>query len=74
MPLAKPIQTEPVNAATAAEKKAAASILPSNPMSKMPARSENNPAKQAKSNGVASRKVESSTVSRSFKTSTIPVS
>ncbi len=40
MPASSPIQTLPVTAAIAAEKKAAASILPSSPMSKMPARSE----------------------------------
>ena len=40
MPAIRPIQTDPVMAATAAEKNAAASILPSSPMSKMPARSE----------------------------------
>ena len=40
IPASRPIQTLPVKAAAAAEKKAAISILPSRPMSKMPARSE----------------------------------
>ena len=61
MPASNPIQTEPVIAAIAAEKKAAASILPSSPMSKIPARSENSPARQASSKGVASRTVVSRT-------------
>ena len=40
MPARSPIQAEPVTAAKAPAAKAAASILPSRPMSKMPARSE----------------------------------
>ena len=55
MPAESPIQAEPVTAATAAAAKAAASILPSRPMSKMPARSEKSPARQARSSGVAHR-------------------
>ena len=61
IPAKSPNQTDPVAAAMAAEKKAAASILPSSPMSKMPARSENRPARQASSSGVAKRTVLSST-------------
>ena len=60
MPANSPTQTEPLIEAMAAEKKAAASILPSSPMSKMPARSLNNPARQASSKGVARRTEESS--------------
>ena len=60
-PAKSPNQTDPVVAAIAAERKAAASILPSRPMSKIPARSENNPARQAKSNGVARRRELSKT-------------
>ena len=40
MPASRPSQAEPVSAATVAAPKAAASILPSSPMSKTPARSE----------------------------------
>jgi hypothetical protein len=40
IPAKRPTQTEPEAKAMAAEKKAAARILPSSPMSKMPARSE----------------------------------
>lgn len=45
--------------AIAAEKKAAASILPSRPMSKIPVRSEKRPARQANNNGIAKRTVAS---------------
>ena len=48
-------------AAKAADTKAAAKSLPSNPISKIPARSENNPAKQTNNNGVANRNVPSKT-------------
>ena len=61
MPASSPSQTEPVTEAIAAEKKAAISILPSSPMSKIPARSENRPARQASSSGVDSRMVLSNT-------------
>src|SRR6056297_493513 len=57
IPANRPTQTEPEVKAMAAEKKAAASILPSRPMSKMPARSEKSPARQASRSGVASRTV-----------------
>ena len=59
IPAIRPIHTEPLTEAMAAEKNAAASILPSRPMSKMPARSEKRPARQAKRRGVASRTVVS---------------
>ena len=51
-PAKSPSQAEPVTGATAAAAKAPTSILPSSPMSKMPARSENRPARQARSSGV----------------------
>ena len=69
MPAKSPIQAEPVTAETAPAAKAAASILPSRPMSKMPARSEKRPARQASSSGVARRRLEPAscrTVSRSI--------
>jgi hypothetical protein len=59
IPASSPSQTDPVSAATAPEAIAAASILPSSPMSKMPERSENKPARQANNSGVASRSVVS---------------
>src|SRR5215217_786147 len=59
MPARSPSQAEPVMAATAPAAKAAASILPSRPMSKMPARSEYMPARHASSSGVDRRMVAS---------------
>ena len=59
IPANSPAQTDPVRNATEAEAIAAISILPSSPMSKIPARSEYSPARQAKSKGVARRMVES---------------
>ena len=61
IPAKSPNQTDPVVAAIAADKNAAASIFPSRPMSKIPARSENNPARQASSSGVAKRRELSKT-------------
>ena len=58
MPAARPNHAEPVSAATAPALIAAISILPSSPMSKIPARSEYNPASPASSNGVPRRRVE----------------
>ena len=73
MPARSPSQTEPVIAAKAAEKKAAASILPSRPMSKMPALSEKSPARQAKRSGIARRIVVSRTGMMASIAQTLPV-
>ena len=56
-PAASPTQAEPVSAAAAAAAKAAASILPSKPISTTPERSENRPARAARTSGAASRMV-----------------
>ena len=61
IPAASPAQGEPVSAAVAAAAKAAPSILPSSPMSMMPERSENKPARAARIRGADRRSVESST-------------
>mgnify|MGYP001099873850 FL=1 len=55
MPAKRPNQTDPVIDAKAAETNAAAKSFPSSPISKIPARSENNPARQTNNNGVARR-------------------
>ena len=51
MAAARPSHAEPVTAATAAAAKAAASILPSRPMSMTPERSANSPPKAASTSG-----------------------
>ena len=51
VPAASPTQALPLASAVAADAKAAASIFPSRPMSKMPARSDQSPARQAKISG-----------------------
>src|SRR5690606_1017070 len=61
MPTKRPTHMLPVTAAAAAAPKAAASILPSSPISKMPERSEKSPARQASSSGVVRRRVAAST-------------
>ena len=71
IPAANPIHTELVIAATAPEKKAAHNILPSRPMSKIPALSEKSPAMHANSKGVERRRVEFNTVIRSLRISFI---
>ena len=55
IPANRPSQTDPVIAANAAETKAAAKSFPSRPISKIPARSENKPAKHTNNKGVARR-------------------
>src|SRR5512140_3549798 len=57
---ARPSQTEPVIAATAPAAKAAPNILPSRPISTMPARSQKSPPSAARTSGVAWRKVAAS--------------
>ncbi len=64
MPANRPIQTDPVIAAKAADTNAAARSLPSRPISKIPARSENSPARQTNNSGVAKRSELSNTWSR----------
>ena len=51
-------------AAKAADTNAAAKSLPSSPISNIPARSENNPARQTNNNGVARRSELSKTCNR----------
>ena len=70
MPAANPAQGEPVSAAAAAAAKAAPSILPSSPMSMMPERSENRPARAARMRGADRRSVESSTSTNRVRDST----
>ena len=70
IPAASPAHGEPVSAAVAAAAKAAPSILPSSPMSMMPERSENRPAKAARIRGTDRRRVESSTGTATVKDST----
>src|SRR4051794_3457910 len=60
MAAARPSQTGPVTAATAPAAKAAPSILPSRPISTMPARSQKSPPRAASTSGVAWRKVAAS--------------
>src|SRR5215471_6863093 len=55
MPQRSASQAEPVTAATEAAAKAAASILPSSPISTMPERSESSPAMAHRIRGVESR-------------------
>src|SRR5215469_11166468 len=55
MPQRSASQAEPVTAATAAAAKAAASILPSRPISTMPERSDSRPAMAQRISGVESR-------------------
>src|SRR6516162_2608897 len=56
MPAQRATQAEPVTAAVEAAAKAAASILPSSPMSMMPERSERSPAMAQRISGVESRR------------------
>ncbi len=61
IPAPSPASALPVTSAATAAAKAAASILPSRPMSTTPARSDQRPARQAQMSGVASRTDEAST-------------
>ena len=58
MPQNSPIHAEPKTAEAEAATKAAISILPSRPISTMPARSDQRPAMQARISGTLMRIVE----------------
>ena len=60
-PASSPSHMLPVKVATAAEPNAPTSILPSSPMSTMPERSDQRPARQARMSGMASRMPEAKT-------------
>src|ERR1700684_3895272 len=60
-PANSPSHTLPVNVAAAAEANAPTRILPSSPMSTMPERSDQRPAKQARMSGTARRMPEAKT-------------
>src|ERR1700677_2285229 len=65
-PASRPSHTLPVNVATAAEAKAPTRILPSSPMSTMPERSDQRPAKQARMSGTARRMPEAKTTMKAL--------
>src|SRR3984885_12766638 len=63
-PAKRPSHTLPVNVAAAAEANAPTRILPSSPMSTMPERSDQRPAKQARMSGTARRMPEAKTTTK----------
>src|ERR1700733_8489867 len=63
-PAKSPSHTLPVNVAAAAEANAPTRILPSSPMSTMPERSDQRPAKQARMSGTARRMPEAKTTTK----------
>src|ERR1700722_11403396 len=65
-PANSPSHTLPVNVAAAAEANAPTRILPSSPMSTMPERSDQRPAKQARMSGTARRMPEAKTTMKAL--------
>src|SRR3984885_10981910 len=65
-PATSPSHTLPVNVAAAAEANAPTRILPSSPMSTMPERSDQRPAKQARMSGTARRMPEAKTTMKAL--------
>src|SRR3984957_2899518 len=65
-PANRPSHTLPVNVAAAAEANAPTRILPSSPMSTMPERSDQRPAKEARMSGTARRMPEAKTTTKAL--------
>src|SRR3984957_14988684 len=65
-PATSPSHTLPVNVAAAAEANAPTRILPSRPMSTIPERSDQRPAKQARMSGTARRMPEAKTTMKAL--------